>query len=528
MAYGNRSLKQEKSNNGMTRRSFVKGMAAMGVGVAVSPLLMSKPVSAATPKKGGLLKIGYSAGNTNDTFDPRLMNGRETYFPSNFMRNSLFEIDYTGDAIPELCETWEVSDDLKTWVLNLRKGVDFHNGKSFEAEDVIYSLNIHRGETKSAAKALLVPVEDIKADGKHRVVVTLKNGNIDFNYVLTDFHFPIAPAGTTGAEWDKCIGTGGYILERFEPGINLYAKRNPNYWKQGRAHFDEVEFTVIRDNNSRNNALRSGKVHYIDQIDGRTANLLKRDKNLQVINITSNDHYTMPMRADMSPYDKVDTSLALKYGIDREQIVKIILNGFGKPGNDHPIGPGLKFHADELPQRVYDPDKAKYHLKKAGLEGYTFNLSTADEKGMADLAITFKESAAKAGININVVRKTMDGYWSNVWMKDPFVTATWNGRPNVDTMFSAGWTADSNWNECYWQNKRFNELLVLARKEKDEAKRRDMYVEMQSIARDNAPDIVPAFFDHIMAATKNVRFENVAGNCADDGFRMVERWWFDS
>lgn len=514
------------SNNGITRRGFVKGAAALGVAAAVSPFLIPNQVSAATPKKGGFFKIGYHAGNTNDTFDPRLMNGAETYFLNPIMRNGLFEIDYAGNAIPELVESYEVSDDLKTWVLDLRKGVEFHNGKSFEAEDVIYSLNIHRGDTKSAAKSLLVPVKDIKADGKHRVIVELEGGNLDFNYVLTDFHYPIVPKGTDGPDWDKCVGTGGYILQRFEPGVKLQVKRNPNYWKSGRAHFDEVQVSIMIDSNSRATALKSGKIHYASQLDAKTAMLMKRDKNLQVLNIPSNDHYTMPMRADTSPYDKLDTSLALKYAIDREHIVKIVLNGFGTVGNDHPIGRGLKFYAADLPQRKYDPDKAKFHLKKAGLDGFTFDLSTMERKGMTELALAFEEHAAKAGIKVHVIKKPADGYWSNVWMKDPFLVATWNGRPNVDTMFSAGWVEKSNWNECYWKNKRFNELLELARKEKDEKKRGEMYFEMQSICRDKAPDIVPAFFNHIMGASKNVGFDQVAGNAQDDGFRMVERWWF--
>ena len=528
MLDGKKTTNTKKSFNGITRRKFIKGAAALGVTAAASPLLIPKLVSAAKPKKGGFFKIGYHAGNTNDSFDPRTMTGSEMYFPSFMMRNSLVEIDHKGNAIPELAMSWEVSDDLKTWVLNLRKGVEFHNGKSFEAEDVLYSLNIHRGETKSAAKSLMVPVKDIKADGKHRVIVELKSGNIDFDYVLTDYHFAMVPAGTDGLDWEKGIGTGGYVLQHFEPGVRIQAKRNPNYWKEGRAHFDEIEITVIHDVSARSTALKSGKIHYNSELDTKTAKFMQKDQNLKVLNIPSNDHFTMPMRADTSPYDKLDTSLALKYAIDREKIVKIVLNGFGTVGNDHPIGQGHKYYAADLPQRQYDPEKAKYHLKKAGLEGFTFDLSTMDRKGMTELALVFKEHAAEAGIKINVIKKPNDGYWSNVWMNDPFVVATWNGRSNVDNQFTAGWVEKSDWNECYWKNKRFNELLELARKEKDDKKRGEMYFEMQSICRDKAPDIVPAFFNHLGAMTKNVGFDKVASNAREDGFRLTERWWFES
>jgi len=512
----------------LSRRQFIKGLAATGVATSLSSAMIPSSVFASNPKKGGLLRIGYAYGNTNDSFQPTIMIDRFTFLLNSTMRNFLVELDHKGNAIPELVENWEISPDFKTWVFNLRKGIEFHNGKTLDAKDVIFSMNIHRGETKSAVKSLLSSVVDIKADGKHRVIFTLEKGNLDFQYILADPHFSISPEGTEGAEWEKCIGTGGYILEHFEPGVKTRARRNPNYWKEGRAHFDGFELTVMHDDSTRTNALRSGKVDYIDQCDPRTAILLKRDKNLQVINKASGDHYTMPMRSDVSPYDKKDVSLAMKYAIDREHLIKILINGFGTLGNDHPIGPIYKYHAKDLPQRQYDPDKAKFHMKKAGLNDHIFELSACANKSKDDLAIAFKEHAAKAGIKINVLKKPSDGYWSNVWLKDPFCVAQWNARSSVDVMFSTAWTKNAKWNECYWQNERFNKLVVDARAERDENLRMEMYVEAQQICRNEASNIVPLFFDHIMAGSKKLKYKNLAGNAADDGHRMIERWWFDS
>jgi peptide/nickel transport system substrate-binding protein len=511
----------------LTRREFIAGMAALGL-TAVSPMLSPKAAQAVVPKKGGRFRVGYNLGHTDDTFDPGIMKDQATYFPSMNLRNLLVEVDHKGNALPELAESWEVSDDLKTWIFNLRRGVEFHNGKSFEAEDVIYSMNHHRGETKSAAKSLLDPVTDIKADGKHRVIFTLEDGNIDFQYVLTDYHFPMAPAGTEGRQWDKCIGTGAFRLKSWEPGVRLFAERNPNYWKEGRGHFDELEILVIKDTSSRTNALKTGMVDYMNDVDVKTVNLLKRDQKLQIITVASGFHFTMPMRQDTSPYDNNDVRLAMKHGIDREQIVRNVLKGFGEPGNDHPIGPMFRFHAREIPQRTYDPDKARYHIKKAGLSEQTFELSAMPASGLGDTAILFKEHAAKAGIDIKVVNKPADGYWSDVWMKDPFVMSFWYQRPTEDSIFTSCWSQESNWNESYWKHEKFNKLLVEARKERDEGKRRDMYVEMQRICRDEGPAVVPLFRNYVMAATQKIRHEIVAGNFPDDGYRAPERWWFES
>ena len=114
----------------------------------------------------------------------------------------------------------------------MRRDVEFHNGKALEAEDVIFSINHHRGkDSKSAAKGIVDPINDIKSDGKHTVVFTLKEGNADFPFIMSDYHLTIVPAGTTGADWEKGTGTGGYVLVSHEPGYNALTKRNPNYWK---------------------------------------------------------------------------------------------------------------------------------------------------------------------------------------------------------------------------------------------------------------------------------------------------------
>lgn len=512
----------------ISRRDFISGMAALGVTATVSPLMFSKAGHAATPKKGGVFRAGISSGSTDDSFDPRLMKDSGTYFPSWTMRNNLVEIDRNGRAIPELAESWEVSSDLTTWIFNLRKDVEFHNGKSFAAEDVIYSMNIHRGETASAAKSFLEPIKEIKADGKHRVIFTLDNGNIDFQYTLSDVHLPIAPAGTKDQEWNKCIGTGAYILKEFEPGVRMYAVRNPNYWKNGRGHFDAVEFIVIKDASSRTTALRTGQIDYMNNCDVKTANLLDKIKNLKVINVTSGLHHTMPMRVDKKPFGDNNVRLAMKYAIDREEIVKLALNGYGSPANDHPIGPNLRFHAQELEQRTYDPDKAKYYLKKSGYSSHTFELSTAEILQLAEAAILFKEQAAKAGINVTVHRKPSDGYWSDVWRVDPFCSAYWNSRPTEDILFTLTWAANGDWNDTNWKHKKFNKLLVAARKEKDEDKRREMYFEMQKICRDEGATTVYLFSDFIMAADKKVQHGEIASNFWDDNHRATEKWWFSS
>ncbi len=218
------------------------------------------------------------------------------------LRNCLVEIDHNSNAIPELAESWEPSSDAAKWTFKIRQDVEFHNGKTLEASDVVYTMNYHRAEkSKSAAKGLLDPVEDIRADGKHTVGFTLKSGNSDFPAILGDYHLTIFPDTTQGPDFEKGIGTGGYILKSWEPGVGSLSIRNPNYWKNGRAHFDEVQMLSIVDTTARTNALRSGLIDVMDRPDLKTLHLLKKFKNIQVINKTSGSHSTMPMLFNPPP-----------------------------------------------------------------------------------------------------------------------------------------------------------------------------------------------------------------------------------
>jgi peptide/nickel transport system substrate-binding protein len=511
------------------RREFIARMSALGLAAAISPSIFTTPVYAAKPKRGGRLRIACTGGSTTDSLDPGTLTSQYNQFLNFQMRNCLVEIDHNSNAIPELAESWEPSPDAVKWTFNIRKGVEFHNGKTLEAKDVLYTMNYHRAEgSKSGAKGLLDPIVDIKIDGKNTVIFILKSGNADFPAILADYHLTIFPDGTKGTEFEKGVGTGGYILSSWEPGVRSLTTRNPNYWKEGRAHFDEVLMLSIVDPNARTNALKSGQIDVMDRPDLKTIHLFKRIKNTQVISKTSGSHSTIPMLTTIAPYDDKDARLGLKYALDREELVKKILKGYGSVGNDHPIAPNLKYYAAGLPQRTYDPDKAKYYVKKAGLLDHTFKLHAAEAgfAGAVDAALLYQQSAAKAGIKIQVVREPNDGYWSNVWMKKGWSMSYWSARPTVDLMFSTAYAADANWNETYWKHEKFNKLLVSARAELNEKKRGEMYYDMQQIVSDQGASVVPMFSDIVVVANDKIGYKNFGAGLDLDDARGHERWWF--
>ncbi|MFT5657138.1 MAG: peptide/nickel transport system substrate-binding protein [Gammaproteobacteria bacterium] len=521
-------------NGTLDRREFIKRAGALGLAAPFATSFLSQSVHAATPKKGGKFTQGTGFGSTTDSLDPGT---HENSFTTNLVltyANHLTEVDNTGKLIPELAESYEASADAKTWIFKLRQGVEFHNGKTMTADDVIASLNFHRGEdTKSAGKALLAPLESMTKKGKYEVEFKLKASNADFPFVVSDYHLPILPERDGAMDWQAGYGTGGYIIEKFEPGVRAKFKRNPNYFKSGRAHFDEVETVALLDTTARQNAIINGEVDSINRVDPKTVHLLKRVDSLGILEVTGTLHYTFPMRCDAAPFDNYDLRMAVKHSIDREQLVNKILLGHGAVGNDHPISTSNPYHNGEMPQRQFDPDKVRHYLKKAKMEGITLDLSTSDAAfaGAVDAALLIKDSAAKGGLNINVVREPKDGYWSNVWNKKPWSTCYWGGRPTEDWMFTAAYMAEGEWNDTAWRTgpkvERFNKLVVAARSELDTSKRREMYYECQTLVNDDGGAVIPMFANHIHAVSKKIAHdEKVAGNWVDDGCKNAERWWF--
>ncbi|MGR3984397.1 MAG: ABC transporter substrate-binding protein [Gammaproteobacteria bacterium] len=527
-------LQSDFTSGGISRRNFITGALALGVSLSAASALVSE-AEAAKPKRGGRLRSALTGGATSDVLDPgQILDLYMIQLQFGQLRNGLTEVAAEGNLVPELAESWEASSDATAWTFRIRRGVEFHNGKTLDSRDVVDSLRHHLGkDSTSAAKGIVSGVKSVKADGKRTVVVKLNGGDADFPFILSDYHLGICPSNGDGSiDWQSGTGTGGYMLVEHDPGVRTLTKRNPNYWKEGRAFVDENEIFQIPDPNSRTNALRTNAVDCMNNVEVKTINRLKKVSGVRVGYTTGNKQITLPMRTDTAPFDNNNVRLALKHIVDRKQWLQKIKYGYGELGNDSPIGPANIYRAtaDEIPQREYDVDKAKFYLKKAGLGKklkVQFHAAETGFGGSVDAAQLMRETARPAGIDIEVVREPDDGYWSNVWLKKPWVACYWSGRPTENWMFSQVYAADAKWNDTYWKHERFNKLLVQGRAELNAKKRREIYVEMQRIVHNNGGVLLPLFVSDIYALSDKVGTPKAIGaNWELDGAKNAERWWF--
>lgn len=525
-------MPEQKSQFQLTRRSFMAGAAGIGlVGLSGMGGLITSPAAAAgdgTPKKGGVLKLGIGGGSTTDNFDPRLLKDWVPVNQAYMLMNGLVEIDANNKAVPELFESWEPSADAKEWTFKVRQGVTFHNGKTLDADDIIYSINLHRGETTSGARSLASEFTDVIKVDAGTVKITLKSGNADLPYILSDYHFLVVPKDWT--DFNKPVGTGPFVFERFQPGVRSRFTRNESYWKPNTAWVDAVEVIVINDVSARTNAMMSGQVHAINQLDFKTVDLLKRNPNLNIVQSSGGQHFSFLMDCTQAPFTDNNVRLAIKYAIDREQLLKTALRGYGRLGKDNPIPSTDPFFDAALPQRAYDPEKAKFHLKQAGMDSLKIQLSASDAAftGAVDAAAIFRTAAAKSGIEIDIKREPADGYWDNVWMKAPFCMSYRGGRPTADQALSVAYASNASQNDTHWKSADFDAKLLEARAMLDQAKRKEIYAELQAMISNDGGALIPMFGDYLDATSKKLKGVTTHPMFNLMGARLAEKVWLEA
>ena len=316
----------------MSRREFMGKAAALGVSAVVANTMLADAAKAAGPVNGGTFRIGVQGGESTNSQDPALWASDVPIAGGNHWGETLVEVGPDGEIENLVAESFEGSADAKTWRFKVRQGIEFSNGKSVTAEDVMRTMERHTNEdSKSGALGIVQGIESMRVDGDV-FELTLGVGNADMPYLMADYHLMIQPGGgmdNPGAG----IGTGPYTIEFDEPGVRHGFKRNENYWdldNRGFAEFSEV--LVLNDATARTAALQSGQVHLINRVDPKVASLLDRAPNLSVQNVGGPGHYVFIMHVDTAPFDSKELRLALKYAINRQELVDKILFGYGSLG----------------------------------------------------------------------------------------------------------------------------------------------------------------------------------------------------
>ncbi|SPD64397.1 ABC transporter substrate-binding protein [Cupriavidus taiwanensis] len=513
---------------GATRRDVLKMLLAGGMQATLAGGLAGAAVGAhaQTPKRGGRIRVAVATAAASDTLDPAKQSNQNDYVRCNMVYNGLTSLDRSLTPRAALAETFNTTD-AKTWVFTLRKGVTFHDGKALAPADVVYSIMRHKDPaTASKAKVLAEQIESVKATGPNEVTVVLNSPNADLPVILGTFHFHIVKDGTT--DFSAGIGTGPYKIKEFKPGVRTLVVRNDAYWKPGKPHLDEIELVGIADDSARLNALLSGGMDLVAMVNPRSVSRVKGTPGYAIMTTQSGQYSDLIMRKDVGPGTNPDFILAMKYLLDRQQMRQTIALGNAVVGNDQPIDPTNRFYFKDLPQRPFDPEKAKFHLRKAGVSGKVQVVTSPAALYSVETALVMQQAAQRVGLELDIKRMPADGYWSNHWLNSHVGFGNVNPRPSADTIFTQFFKSDAPWNESRWKSPKFDQLLVAARGETDFAKRKQMYADMQTMVHEEAGIGIPLFLASIDAHTTRLKGLSPIPLGGLMGYMFAENVWIDA
>jgi len=530
MHLGIYDLKDYLKQGKITRREFIRYAALLGMSVAASSQMAGfvwpRKAFAAKPQRGGTLKI---SGQVHKITHPARFSWTA---PSNQIRQVAEYLTWTDGrniSYPYLLKKWEVSEDLKTWTLNIRKGIMFNNGDPFTADDVVFTfnqwLNKDVGSSMLGLVGKYLDPTGIEKTGKFQVKLHLKHPEIAVPEHL--FHYPAIIYNHKTFEGDfikKPHGTGPYTLESYLPGERCMLKRRNDYWQKGTdgqplPYMDGMEFIDMgSDLDPKITALKTGEIDVIDLGDATGVDAYQDLKDSPEINITpanTSGCRVLRMRVDKKPWDDNRVRMALKLCQNREKILASAYFNQGLKGQDFHVCP---IHPEYClkPVPKYDPKQAKQLLKEAGYpKGLTVNLKVGS--GWADVmryAEILKQDAAPAGFNIDINTMPTSQYWEE-WTEVELGITPWMHRPIGTMIPNLGYIADDEgkpvpWNETRWVDEEFSRLLKEANGTLNVDERRKIFCKLEDIQMQRGSIGIPYWRNQWFVTLKKV--QNVKGH----------------
>jgi peptide/nickel transport system substrate-binding protein len=455
-------------------------------------------------KSGGHLKVGMLADF--NTFDPPLLVGMPDIYTVIHTHDVLVFRNPDLTLQPALATSWVANEDSTEWTLELRKGVKFSNGKEFNADDVIFTIN-RLYEVESPLASVMIKPARMVADDPHTLRLIFEKPNAVLLDSLVKYQFSITPSNVDTSTFATTpVGTGPFILKEHITGERTYFVKNPDYWWDGHPLVEELTFIFLPDPESRAEALKAGIVDIIADLDVSSVPGLRGHPDTDAVVAPAGGYLNVAFDVTVPPYDNVLVRKAVQLVTDRQAILQAVQFGMGGIAYDHPIAESHPvFNPDCVPP-AYDPQKAKELLAQAGYpDGIDLTLTTSTAGGgMVELATVFKEKAAPAGINIDINVVPEDGYWSDAWLVEPFLTVWWGGRPPYEA-FSVVYKGGGSWNEAKYANARVDELLDLAMQKSGIEDQKAIYGEIQCIIVDEVPRIIPVFRPVLLGLRNDVR-----------------------
>jgi peptide/nickel transport system substrate-binding protein len=508
------------------RRDFLRQACLLGVSAAsaysLAGVLSGEPfvrqAVAATPKKGGRLKVSM---RVQETTDPARFDWVEKSNVSRFLVEHLVRTQADNVTVPYLAEGWEASDDLTSWVFRLQKGIKWSNGDEFTSEDVAHNVtrwldpatgssNLglfgvmveeydtgEKDENGNAKKAKRMVDGAVEVIDKHTIKFNLRQPALAIPENFYNYPTAIVHRGF-GKDYEadiskNPIGTGACELVKFNVGEGALL-RNTGTWWAGDFHLDEVEYIDHgEDTNAHIAALVSKQVDMIFRVPIESLDTIKRVPHLELAPATTAQTALMRFRTSEKPFDNKKLRQAIAACMDHAEINRIAFQDNGVVAENHHVAPIHPEYA-KLPPLKRDVELAKKLLAEAGYaDGITLEIANGDTEGawMTAACSIFKQQCAPAGITVNINKMPSSQYWE-IWDKAPWGYTGWTHRPLGTMVLSLAYRSGVPWNECAYNNPDFDKALDAAEAELDINERKKKMEVCEKILQDDA--IIPQPF----------------------------------
>ncbi len=490
---------------GMTRDDLLRRAAALGIvvsaGAAFGPLTEAA-FGATRIRRGGTFRQATSGGSTD------FIDGQHIVAKSDITRlvvgfDALARFDETGKIVNHLAEELK-AEKANQYLIRIRSGVEFHNGKTLDIDDVIYSI----GRTKNPKLKLFgnaafgaIDMKRIKKLDRRTCRLTLSRADVTLMEAFAQYFQGVVPKGyqpnAVGKGPLRYIGTGPFKVKSFNPGRESVHEKNPNYWISGQPYFDQVRIINFPSDAAKVNALLSGQIEAMADVPFAQVPVVRRRSGLRILTSPTGAWTPLCMNLTTPPFNDVRVRRAFRLLINRPQVVRQGLSGYGRVGNDiySPFDPA--YAGDEFPQRRYDPEQARSLLRQAGQENLSVELITSPaDTGMVEGATIFAQNAKAGGVNVTV--KNVDGgtIYGDQYLKWPFSADYWGTR-NYLLQAATGVLKTAPFNETHWEAypgyPRFERLYRQALATVDQKKRAEIIKEMQRMEYNDGGLIIWGF-----------------------------------
>jgi peptide/nickel transport system substrate-binding protein len=501
----------------LTRRQVIRGGVTGGLALSAGGVLAAcgggggngaQPSGQGQTVKlrhGGTLRIGATGGGAEDTLDahkptsdPDIMRVWQLYEPLAVRPPDFSELQM---VLAESLQAEKGKAD--SWVVRLKQGLEFHNGKPVTADDVIFSLQRitnPKDPLVGAASIGYIDRKGLKKIDSRTVRIPLQFANSTFPEDIGQYFNGIVPA-----DYDpkNPVGTGAFKYKSFSPGEQSRFVRFANYWQKGEPYADELIIIDFTDATAKVNALLGGQVEAINNVPFSQLSTIQGNPKLRAVISQTGSWQPFTMRVDAAPFNDNRVREAMRLLVNRKQMVEQVLSGQGRVANDM-YAPYDPCYAKDLPQREQDYAKAKSLLKQAGKSDLRVELVTGDIfRGVVEAAQVFAEQAKGAGVQVKVRKVDTGTFYGDNYLKWPFAQDFWSTRTYL-TQVAQGSLPNSPFNETHWADPKFGKLIQQARAELDENKRCDILHEAQKLEYDQGGHIIPYFSNAIDAHSASV------------------------